>query len=77
MSEKPKKSRVIKNTLDKINEHVKALALVPPDDFSAMDVVRQSFPNIERALESGHAMAKVHEGHRQVVRHLKSRYVGA
>ncbi len=61
MTKKPKKNRITKSTLAKINEDIKALASSPPDDFSPMDAVRQCLPYIEDALASGHTMEKVHE----------------
>lgn len=61
MAKNFRKNRVTKSTLDKINQDLKALAATPADDFSAKETVRKSLPNIDKALENGHTMAKVNE----------------
>lgn len=61
MTMKSKKNRVSKSTLDKINQDIEALALTPPDDFSAKEAVRQSLPSIEKALANGRTMAQINE----------------
>lgn len=61
MTGKSKNNRITKNTLEKIQQDLKALALAPPDDFSAKETVRQLLPSIDDALLNGRTMEQVHE----------------